>query len=400
MDHLMHTYSRLPISFTHGDGMYLYDTEGNKYLDAFAGIAVCVLGHVHPIVTKAIQDQAAKLIHTSNLYEIENQTLLANKLCKATGLDQVFFSNSGAEAVECALKLARLNGHNRGIHSPKIVAMKKSFHGRTLATISAGGNHKIQAGFEPLMPGFIHIPFNDIPALQETAKQHGDIIAVIVEPIQGEGGINVPHHDYLAHLREVCDKNHWLLILDEVQTGMGRTGTLFNYQSKGILPDILTVAKGLANGVPIGATLAKKECSIFKPGNQGSTFGGNPLACAAGLATLTEIEKLKLWENAKNMGEKLIKGLKAKLKNHPHVIDIRGEGLMIGIELDRPCRGILPLALEKRLLFNITSEKVIRLLPPLIINEEQVDLIIKILPELITEFTAESDIPAKAESGH
>ncbi len=394
----MHTYSRIPIEFTHGEGMYLYDTKGNKYLDAFGGIAVCVLGHVHPVVTAAIQKQAAKLIHTSNLYEIENQTLLANKICKATGLDQVFFSNSGAEAVECALKLARLNAHQKGIEHPKIIAMKKSFHGRTLATISAGGNHKIQAGFEPLMPGFIHIPFNDIPALQETAKQHGDVAAVIVEPIQGEGGINVPHQDYLTHVREICDRNAWLLILDEVQTGMGRTGTLFNYQSKGFLPDILTVAKGLANGVPIGATIAKKECSIFKPGNHGSTFGGNPLACAAGLATLTEIERLRLWENAEKMGDKLIKGLKTKLKGHPHVVDIRGQGLMIGIELDRPCRNILNLALREHLLFNITSEKVIRLLPALIIEEEQVDFIVKILPELITEFTSESDIPAQLET--
>ncbi len=391
MDHLMNTYKRLPINFDHGNGVYLYDNEGNKYLDAHGGIAVSVLGHAHPKVTEAIQKQAAKVIHVSNLYQIENQTLLANDLCKHSGLDRVFFNNSGAEAVETALKLCRLYGHQQEIDFPHIIVAKNAFHGRTLATLSAGGNHKTQAGFEPLVKGFIRVPFNDINALEETAKQYDNIAAVLIEPIQGEGGVKVPHKDYLARVREVCDKYQWLMVLDEVQTGMGRTGTLFTYQAKNIMPDILCLAKGLANGVPVGACLATERVSdLFQPGKHGSTFGGNPLSMAAGLATLLEITTKKWWENAKTLGEYLITGLKDRLKSQPIVVDIRGQGFMIGIELDRPCRSILNIGLKNRLLFNVTSDKVVRLLPPLIMEKSHIDEILVKLPTIIEEFALET----------
>lgn len=388
MPHLMNTYNRLPISFERGEGVWLWDTEGNKYLDALSGIAVCGLGHTHPAVTAAIQQQAAKLIHTSNLYRIPNQTRLGIELCRLTGLDRAFFCNSGAEAVEAALKLARLYGHAKEIESPQVVVMTSAFHGRTLATVSAGGNVKTQQGFEPLMPGFVRVHYNDIEALRNVANSRDDVVAVLLEPIQGEGGIRVPSENYLNHIRAICNERDWLMILDEVQTGMGRTGTLFAYQAHRILPDMITVAKGLANGVPIGACVAQEHVAeLFKPGKHGSTFGGNPLACAAALATLKELEDHQWWDNAKKQGEILLHGLKERLKNHPHVVDIRGKGLMIGIELDRPCRDILNLALEKRLLFNITSEKVIRLLPPLIIEDEHVNIILNTLPGLIDAFT-------------
>ena len=291
MDHLMNTYRRLPVTFERGEGVWLYDTEGNRYLDALSGIAVTGLGHAHPAVTKAIQHQASKLLHTSNLYKIENQKRLGETLTKLTGLDQAFFCNSGAESVETALKLARLYGHHKGFEFPKIVVMKGAFHGRTLAALSAGGNRKTQEGYEPLVSGFIRAHYNEIEELHGIAEEENEIAALLVEPIQGESGVVVPHPDYLRNLRKFCDDKNWLLILDEVQTGMGRTGSLFVYQSKGILPDVLTVAKGLANGVPIGACVAKKEVAeLFQPGKHGSTFGGNPLACAAALATLNEID--------------------------------------------------------------------------------------------------------------
>lgn len=386
--HLMNTYKRLPITFERGEGVWLYDKAGNRYLDALSGIAVCGLGHSHPAVTKAIQTQAEKLIHTSNLYQIEAQNKLADLLATATGLTESFFCNSGAEAVEAALKLSRLYGHKKGIDSPQLLVMSGAFHGRTLATISAGGNARVQAGFEPLVPGFLRVRYNDIDAVRAMAEAQADIVGVLVEPIQGEGGIIVPSTDYLKHLRAICDEKEWLLILDEVQTGMGRTGTLFAYQADNILPDIVTLAKGLANGVPIGACVAQSHVAdLFHPGKHGSTFGGNPLACSAAIATLTTLQTEKLWENAKEKGELLLKGLKEKLKGNPHVLDIRGRGLMIGIELDMPCRDILNLALEKRLLFNITAEKVIRLLPPLIIENEQIQTILETLPELINQFT-------------
>lgn len=387
MTHLMSVYKRLPVTFEHGEGVWLWDTEGNKYLDALCGIAVTGLGHAHPIVTKAIQTQAAKLLHTSNLFQIANQIALADTLARLTGMSKAFFCNSGAEAVETALKIARLYGHQKEIEFPHIVVMSGAFHGRTLATISAGGSARAQAGFEPMVQGFVHIPYNDIDALQAVASKRDDVVAVLVEPIQGEGGIIVPDANYIANIRSICNENNWLMILDEVQTGMGRTGSLFMYQTKKILPDILCIAKGLGNGVPIGACLAKDAAAdVLKPGNHGSTFGGNPLACAAALATLEVIEKNKLWENAKKMGDLLINGLKERLKNNEHVKDVRGQGLMIGVKLDKPCREILTLALKKRLLFNITHDTVIRLLPPLIITEKEVQIILDTLPGLIDEF--------------
>ncbi len=388
MSHLMDVYKRLPVSFERGEGVWLWDADGNKYLDALSGIAVSALGHTNPAVVNAIQSQAAKLIHTSNLYQIANQEKLADVLCRLTGLSQAFFCNSGAEALETALKLARLFGHEKGIDFPHVVVMSGAFHGRTLTTISAGGSKKAQAGFDPLVAGFIRIPYNDVLALEALINTHDNIAAVLVEPVQGESGIQVPDENYLTDIRKICTRQNWLMILDEVQTGLGRTGTLFAYQAYHFLPDILTLAKALGNGMPIGACLAQEQvASLFKPGSHGSTFGGNPLSTAAALATLKEIETHKLWENAKRQGQRLLESLKEKLGKHPCVKEIRGKGLMIGIELDRPCRDILLLALKKRILFTVSNETVIRLLPPLIINDEQVDQIITLIPELIDAFT-------------
>lgn len=387
----MNVYKRLPVVFERGEGVWLWDTEGNKYLDALSGIAVTSLGHCHPKIVEAIHSQSSKLIHTSNLYQIANQTALANELCRLTGLSKAFFCNSGAEAVETALKISRLHGHQKGIPFPKVVVMSGAFHGRTMATIAAGGSKRSQEGFEPLTPGFLRVPYNDIPALEALAKTHQDIAAVLVEPVQGESGIRVPAEDYLVNIRKICDANGWLMMVDEVQTGMGRTGALFDYLAYDYLPDVLMIAKALANGVPIGACLAKEPAaSLFKPGNHGSTFGGNPLACAAALATVKEMENLKIWENAKKQGHALLQGLKDKLKNNPHVKDIRGKGLLIGIELDKPCREILLLALKKGLLFTVSNENVIRLLPPLIFTDENTQMVLKILPELIDEFYQKS----------
>jgi acetylornithine aminotransferase len=383
----MDTYKRLPVTFERGEGMYLWDTEGNKYLDGLAGIAVTGLGHANPIVTKAIQDQAANLLHTSNLYQIKNQNALADELARLTGFARTFFCNSGAEAIEAAIKLTRLYGHEKGIESPKIVVMTGAFHGRTMATVTATANRKFQAGFDPLVPGFIRALYNDMEALYSLANKHDDVVAVLVEPIQGESGVNIPADDYLNQIRKLCNEQNWLMVVDEVQTGMGRTGNLFAYQSQNILPDIMAVAKGLANGVPIGACLAQeKVANLFKPGSHGTTFGGNPLACAAGLATLKEIERLKIWENAKTQGTFLLHGLKEKLKNIPEVKDVRGKGLMIGVELDRPCRDILLLGLRERLLFSVANDNTIRILPPLIINQEQSEKIVEIIPKIIQEF--------------
>jgi acetylornithine/N-succinyldiaminopimelate aminotransferase len=388
MSHLMDVYKRLPVTFEHGEGVWLWDTEGNKYLDALSGIAVSGLGHSNPAVVKAIQTQAAKLIHTSNLYQIANQEKLADMLCRLTGLSKAFFCNSGAEALETALKLARLFGHQKGIDFPHTIVMAGAFHGRTLATLSAGDSKKAQAGFEPLVEGFIRIPYNDISALVAIANRHNNIAAVLIEPVQGESGIHVPDENYLSEVRKICTEQDWLMILDEVQTGLGRTGTLFTYQAYDFLPDVLTIAKALGNGLPIGACLAQEHvANLFKPGNHGSTFGGNPLSTAAALATLKEIETHKLWENAGRQGARLLQGLKEKLAGHAAVKEIRGKGLMIGIELDRPCRDILPLALKKRILFTVSNETVIRLLPPLIINDEEVQQIIETVPELIHAFT-------------
>jgi acetylornithine aminotransferase len=381
----MSTYASMPVTFSYGKGAILTDTEGKEYLDALAGIAVCGLGHAHPAVTQAICEQAGKLMHTSNLYLIENQQKLADKLCELSGLDRVFFSNSGAEANEAAIKLARLFGHKKNIDVPTIVVMENSFHGRTMATLSATGSRKVQAGFEPLVQGFVRAPYNDIKAIETIAKNNNSVVAILVEPIQGESGIQMPSADYLNKLRELCDKHDWLLMLDEIQTGMGRTGEWFAFQHNKIKPDVMTLAKALGNGVPIGACLAnEKTAAIIKPGNHGSTFGGNPLACAAALAVIKTMQSEKLVAKAAETGAYLLEGFKRELGTMKGVREIRGKGLMIGIELTPACAELVGQALQQGLLFAVQSEHVIRLLPPLILSREQADIIIQKITQLVT----------------
>lgn len=389
-NHLLHTYNQLPIQFERGEGSYLYDTTGKKYFDAYCGIAVTLLGHNHPAVTKAIQTQAAKIIHVSNLVEIPEQIELSNVLVGITGMDaEVFFNNSGAEAVETALKLARIYGYSKKITNPKIVVMTGAFHGRTIATISAGENPKYQEGFAPLLPGFVRVKFNDINELEKVVKADKDIVAVLMEPIQGESGIIVSDPSYLNEVRLLCDQNQILMMVDEVQAGLGRTGKFFCYEHSEIKPDVITLAKGLANGVPIGACIIRKPfCDLFKPGSHGSTFGGNPLSCAAGLATLREITGNKLYENAARQGAKIIAGLNDALLGNEHVKEVRGRGLMIGIELDRPCRELLAIALKHGIIFNIANNNVLRILPALNITSEQAQLIIDTIPKVIDEYYA------------
>jgi acetylornithine aminotransferase len=385
--HLMTTYAPMDVTFDHGEGAILWDTDGKQYLDALAGIAVCGLGHAHPAVTSAISEQAAKLIHTSNLYRIENQQLLADELCHLSGLDSVFFSNSGAEANEAAIKIARMYGNSKGITSPSIIVMENAFHGRTMATLSATGNRNVQAGFEPLVQGFIRAPYNNIEAIENIAGNSNNVVAIMVEPIQGESGIVVPDSDYLNKLRKICDDNDWLLILDEIQTGMGRTGKWFAYQHNGILPDIMTLAKSLGNGVPIGACVANsKAAAIMKPGSHGSTFGGNPLACAAALAVIRTITQENLVERAASIGKLLQDKLGAAMGDVAGVSEIRGHGLMIGIQLEKPCKPLMAEALKQGLLISVQSEYVIRLLPPLIINEEQIDTLTTTLSSVVKSF--------------
>lgn len=389
-NHLVHAYSQLPVQFERGEGVYLYDTTGKKYLDAYCGIAVTGLGHNYPAVTKAIQNQAAKLIHASNLVEIPQQIELSNVLAGLSGMDsEVFFNNSGAEAVETAIKISRLYGHSKNIANPKVLVMQGAFHGRTMTAITAGDNPKSKEGFDPLVPGFVRVAYNDVAAIEAALKADRDIIAVLIEPIQGESGIRVPHKDYLTHVRKICDDLQVLMMIDEVQSGMARTGKFFCFEHAAIKPDVITLAKGLANGVPIGACIIRKPyCDLFKPGSHGSTFGGNPLSCAAALATIYEIVNNKLYENAAKQGAKIIAGLTEALSANPHVKEVRGEGLMIGIELDQPCREILPIALKHGIIFNVANYNVLRILPPLIINDAQVQKIIDMIPVLITEYYA------------
>jgi len=389
-EHLMKTYAPLDVTFEHGEGAYLWDTNKQKYLDALCGIAVCGLGHAHPAITRAITEQAAKLLHTSNLYQIDNQLHLADQLCQVSGMSRVFFSNSGAEANEAAIKIARLYGNRKSIKNPGIIVMDNSFHGRTMATLSATGNRKVQAGFEPLVQGFIRAPYNDIDAIKNIADNNSNVVAILVEPIQGEGGINIPDRDYLNQLREICDQHEWLLMLDEIQTGMGRTGEWFAFQHNQILPDVMTLAKALGNGVPIGACLTSEKASdIFQPGNHGSTFGGNPLACATASAVIDTTKNDKLVENAKAIGSYMTDIFKEKLSSLDGVREIRSLGLMIGIELDpahvqHDCTELVKLALEQKLLINVTAGSVIRLLPPLILNQQQADTIVNIVSDLVT----------------
>ena len=381
---IMPTYKRLGVRFERGEGAWLFDEQGRRYLDALSGIAVCGLGHAHPAVTRAISEQAARLLHTSNIYCIRRQEELAGKLVAASGMENVFFGNSGAEANEAAIKIARLYGHNKGIERPSIVVMEHSFHGRTLATLSATGSRKVQAGFEPLVSGFVRARFGDLEELESIGANNQSIVAVLVEPIQGEGGIRLAPSGYLEGIRALCDRHGWLMMLDEIQTGNGRTGRFFAYQHTDVLPDVLTTAKGLANGVPIGACLARGNAArAFQPGNHGSTFGGNPLACAAASAVIDTIVAEELCDNAARMGERLLDGLRHQLGRLPQVKEIRGLGLMLGIELAAPCGYLVEAALERGLLINVTSESVIRLLPPLIVNAEQVDQIVDTIAGLV-----------------
>jgi len=388
-DHLMNTYMRQPVTFTKGEGVWLWDTAGEKYLDALAGVAVNGLGHAHPKLVAAISEQAAKLIHVSNVYHIAEQDALADKLCAISGMDKVFFCNSGCEANEASIKLARLYGHNKGISSPEIIVMDKSFHGRTMATLSATGNRKVQAGFEPLVSGFIRVPYDDVDAVKQVASSNPNVVAILVEPVQGEGGINIPKDSsaYLETLRQICDAHGWLLMVDEVQTGIGRTGTWFAFQHTAIMPDVMSLAKGLGSGVPIGACLARgKAAEVFVYGKHGSTFGGNPLACAAGLATLAVIEDEGLCAHAEKMGELIKLGFQTEFADTPAVKVVRNAGLMIGIELDRPCGGLVKMALEAKLLINVTADKVVRLLPPLVIKQDEAQELVKRLSAVIKAF--------------
>jgi len=386
----MPTYNRLPVSFDRGEGAWLWDENNNRYLDALSGIAVCGLGHAHPAVHEAICRQSAKLLHTSNIYGIAVQERLADKLIEKSGMDNVFFCNSGAEANEAAIKLARKYGHESGIDKPAIIVTEKSFHGRTLATLSATGNEKVQQGFAPLVEGFVRVPYNDIGTIEQAIEQNKNIVAILVEPVQGEGGINIPDSNYLNRIRELCDQHNLLMMLDEIQSGMGRTGKFLAFQHNNILPDVCCLAKALGNGVPIGACLAHgKAATLFTAGNHGSTFGGNPLACSAALAVLQTLDEENLIEQAEQKGQAICDGFAERLKNNPHVVDIRHKGLMIGIELDSPCAGLVQSALQQHLLINVTNELTIRLLPPLIIDEEQIELLVGTLSALIQEFTGQ-----------
>ena len=394
MSHLMNTYGRQPITFTHGKGVWLWDAQGNQYLDALAGVAVNGLGHAHPKLVKAISEQAAKLIHVSNIYHIAEQEALADKLAEISKMDKVFFCNSGCEANEAAIKIARLYGHNKGVENPEIIVMERAFHGRTMATLSATGNRKSQAGFEPLVLGFIRVPYDDLEAIKQIASRKNNVVAILVEPVQGEGGVHIPAdmRGYLQGLRQVCDDNAWLLMLDEVQSGIGRTGTWFAFQHTTMTPDVMTLAKGLGSGVPIGACVAKGVAAdTFAPGKHGSTFGGNPLATIAGITTLNAIETEKLRENALKMGDVICDGLRAALNGLAGLVAIRNAGLMIGIELDRPCGDLVKMALADKLLINVTAEKVVRLLPPLVINEAEANELATRLSALIKTFLHQSD---------
>jgi acetylornithine aminotransferase len=386
-DHLMATYNRLPVTFERGQGVWLWDTEHRQYLDALSGIAVCGLGHAHPAVSAALCDQAGKLLHTSNLYGIALQQQLADRLYAVSGMDRVFFANSGAEANEAAIKIARLYGHSRGVHTPAVVVMEKSFHGRTLATLTATGNRRIQAGYEPLVSGFLRVPYNDVAAIRALASGKNDIVAVLVEPVQGEGGVRLPDAGYLTGIRALCDEFGWLMMLDEIQTGMGRTGAWFAWQHSGAQPDVCTLAKSLGNGVPIGACLASgKAAELMQPGSHGSTFGGNPLACRAALAVLDTLEQEQLVARAAQAGQAMLEQFRDRLHGVAGVLDVRGLGLMLGIELDRPCTALVGRALDQGLLINVTAERVIRLLPPLILNDKQASMIVDQVSTLVREF--------------
>jgi acetylornithine/N-succinyldiaminopimelate aminotransferase len=384
---LMNTYGEKAMTLVSGEGAWLYDEKGNKYLDALSGIAVCGLGHSHPEISKVISDQAAELIHCSNFFAIPSQQQLAEKLCDISGMTNVFFGNSGAEANEAAIKLARLHGNKKGIKLPTVLVMDNAFHGRTLATLTASGSRKIQAGFEPLVRGFARGPFNDIEALKTIADNNPDICAIFVEPIQGEGGINLADPDYFQQLRDLCDELDWLLMFDEVQTGNGRTGMFFYHQYSGVQPDVVTTAKGLGNGMPIGACLAHGEAAkLMQPGNHGSTFGGNPLASAVALKVVELIQSGDIYQRAVIVGNIIMQGLTDALEGVEHVKDIRGCGCMIGVELNKPCKSLYTEALKHGLVINVTADSVIRLLPPMIMTDQEAQQVVSILAPLIKDF--------------
>jgi acetylornithine/N-succinyldiaminopimelate aminotransferase len=388
---LMSIYGNRTLSLVKGEGVWVWDDKGKRYLDALAGIAVCGLGHAHPVVTAAIQEQAKTLVHCSNLYNIPAQEKLAEKLKVVSDMANMFFGNSGAEANEAAIKIARLHGHKKNIDIPTIIVTENSFHGRTLATLTATGNRKVHAGFEPLVRGFARAPYDNIEALETIGANNQSIVAILVEPIQGEGGIRIPADNYLTRLRELCDAHDWLLILDEIQTANGRTGSFFHFQQHGILPDVVTIAKGLGNGMPIGACLAREKASeLMKPGSHGSTFGGNPVACAAAIATLSVVQDENLCQRAGELGQWLLASLSDALADCDIVTEIRGKGLMIGIELTRPCAVLVDRAAEAGLLINVTADNVIRLLPPLIFSDEQAALLVNTLVPLIKAFSTEN----------
>jgi acetylornithine/N-succinyldiaminopimelate aminotransferase len=394
MSHVMNTYSRLPVAFTHGQGVWLWDAQGKRYLDGLGGIAVNTLGHAHPKLVQTLGAQAGRLIHVSNIYQITEQENLADRLAAISGMDKMFFCNSGCEANEAAIKLGRLYAKGKGVENPAIVVMEKAFHGRTLATLSATGSRKVHAGFEPLVSGFVRVPYDDLEAVRQVAQNNRNVVAVLVEPIQGEGGIHLAHFDYLHGLRELCDQYQWLFMLDEIQCGLGRTGKWFYYQHAGCYPDVVTLAKGLAGGVPIGVCLARGAAAeLFKPGNHGSTFGGNPFACAAALTTLEVIEQEKLLDNAVRVGDFIRAALSASLADANGVVAIRGMGLMLGIELDRPCTELVGRALDAGLLINVTADNVVRLLPPLIMSQDEARQLVERLSPLILEFLSQ---PASA----
>lgn len=390
--HLMRAYARQPVSFVRGNGVHLWDKKGVEYLDAIAGVAVTSLGHAHPEITAVIAEQAGMLLHTSNVFRVDWQERLGERLCKLTDMQKAFFCNSGAEANETAIKLARLHGHRKQITEPKILVMENGFHGRTIATLSATGNPAKQHGFGPLLSGFLRVPYNDINAVRQEAALDSNIVAVLIESVQGEGGIRIANADYLRKLRELCDQYNWLLILDEIQAGMGRTGTWFGYQHAGIMPDVVTLAKALGNGFPIGACLARGlAADLFTPGQHGSTFGGNPLACRVACTVLDIMARDNVPERAAALGSRLLAGLQQALIEHPDVVVIRGQGLMVGIEMNRPCKELVARALEEqRLLITVTRETTIRLLPPLICDERQIDEIVRRVTRLLSPISTDS----------
>jgi len=397
MSHVMNTYARQPVAFVRGEGVWLWDEAGKKYLDALAGIAVNTLGHAHPKLMRALHEQIGRVMHTSNLFRIPAQEAAADRIAEITSLEEVFFCNSGCEANEAAIKIARKYGHEKGVNEPAIVVMEKSFHGRTLATLSATGSRKVHAGFEPLVSGFVRVPHNDLGAVEKVAEVNKNVVAVLVEPIQGEGGINIAGMEYLRGLRALCDKQQWLLMLDEVQCGFGRTGKWFVYQHAGVLPDVLPLAKGLGSGVPVGVcVVGGRAKGVLKPGNHGSTFGGNPLACTAVSTTIDIMREEHLLENAQKVGALIRDGIAVALKGIPGFAGVRGMGLIIGIEFERPCGALVGLALEAGLVINVTAENVVRVLPPLVMSEAEARMMVERFVTVVRSFLATAAQPKAA----